>query len=413
MNTALIVLYPVFFFLMLSKGKNRNNHKFYNIIVLFFFVAGIASVYICNTFYTFKNLKMDFGAICYHLIMMFLLIIPLKSYDRKSLLPITEANNVVYYFTYFIIVLFLIYIIDGVQYVSFDTILQDVQGLRVDLVESDYLKGNIFMRYVDYIVKSFTFVPLGLMFYFMLKNPDKKLLIASLFICSFGFVVVSLRFAAREFLIKYLFVAFCFYFIFRDRFSKQWRNSIRYFGIVLSVISIFMFLLITFLRFEETGNGSSFENIAIYFGQSFAFFSEGFVEFPNGMFSEKGTLCFPLFAGSARSVFNMNDQLSTMIHLNVFRTTIGSWTQDCGAVLTVFITIIYALIIRLIGKQEKQNAFTFVYLSWVFEFIFSLLFFFEMGITAVRLAVYVITISLDYASRSNKQITVNSWSYAK
>ncbi len=400
----IIFLYPIFFGLIFFWG-NKKKYRVYYLIILMYFLAGLSSVYLVMNVDNFSRLKLDAYAISYHLIMLILLLYPLKSYDRFSLRELETPTTVVDKFTYFIIAIIIIYIIDGCGDVSFNAIIQDVHGLREDVTKSFY-QSSSFIGYIAYIAKNFSAVPLALMYYYIIKRPNSHILIIVLFICSLGTAFVELRVAAREYIMKFLFVAVCMYLICYRQISKKWRQKIIGYGSVVAIIVLIVFLLITFLRFEDSKYTNTIQSLLSYFGQGYAYFSEAFLEYPNGMFEEKGTLCFPFFSGGGHSVFNLDEQVYSTITLNVFRTSIGSWLQDCGWALTVFVTCCFSILFYFIGRIRRFNAFSLIYIAWVYEFSFSLLFFFNSTITGTKILSIIVVVWLDLLNSSYRRKSI-------
>jgi len=396
---CLIFLYPLFFLIVFLRGKDKQSHKLYNMIILIYFFAGLAASYIFYNLENYRFTQLNFGAICYHLTLIFLLLTPLRKFDQRADMPLANTNQITRMFTIGIIICSIIYIIDGIQYIDIYTILNDVSSLRADLNEGERRTDNNLIGYIAYFYTTLSVAPLVLMFYYLIKHPEKKLLIFILLICSLGTVIVELRFAAREFLIKFVYLSFCLFFILRKKFSKRTKKNIITGGIVLSSILLAVFLLISFLRFGDRSDTSTSLSMLNYFGQGFANFSEGFVTHPDGVFPQKGTGTFPFFAGATRSHFNVDDLVNSNLEMNVFRTIIGSWQLDCGIYWTVIITIIYAFIFNLIGRNKHNNIFSYIYMALVFDFSFSLLFFFHENITGTRLVTYICLFLIDFLSR--------------
>lgn len=393
----LILLYPLFFLLVFLWGKDKRSHLLYNIIVLIYFFAGLSSVYICFYLEAYKNLPITIGAILYQLFLLFLLLKPIRLYDERGKMPLLKPNTEVHFFTIFIIGIILVYFFEGIQNVSMERIMIDVQGLREELIEQE---GAIsFFGYIAFVAKQLSVVPVALMFYYMVNQPERKILICALFLCGLAFPFVELQFAAREYLIKYLFVLFCLYMCIKDKLSQQWKKTVKFYGIITAVPILSIFFLITFQRFGDTSDSDVTNSLFSYFGQGYAYFTEAFLAFPDGM--SEGSSCFPIFGGSSHSAYNVGQQVYSSIHFNVFRTTIGSWLLDCGWLLTIIITIIYFLLFRKIGMLRYHNAFTLIYMGWVYDFIFQALFFFHSRVTGTSAVVYLFVIFIDFLSRRN------------
>jgi hypothetical protein len=89
----LILLYSLFFLFVFMGCKDKKNHKLFSMIILLYLFAGLAAYYIYFNVDTYRYTELNFGAICYHLILMFLLLIPLRRFDERSKLPLSDFNQ--------------------------------------------------------------------------------------------------------------------------------------------------------------------------------------------------------------------------------------------------------------------------------------------------------------------------------
>lgn len=394
-----IYLYPLFFSIIFFKYYRKSGFSMYSIVLALYAFAGFSSVYLVCEVDNFKLLHISGLATVYHIFLLYVLIAPLKEFDRRVGEQLyTTKSSIMRPFTLLIIFLMSIYIYDGIKDVNITSILEDVHDVRAGISEANFYESGGILGYIAYVAKGYTVVPIALMFYYIIHEPHRKKLIYILLFCSMGTMLVELRVAAREYLIKYLFVFLMAVIMLWGKINANWQTRIRRILLVGGALVILVFLLITILRFEDTDSGV-FVSLLSYLGQGYAYFSEGFLEWPDGMFPEKGTLCFPFFSSSTRSNYNMADQVVTNIHLNVFRTSIGSWTADCGVYLTVLISVIFSYIYRTVAKQKKFTIFTIIYILMIYELTFSQLFFFNSQITGTKLLTVFILIFLDQISR--------------
>lgn len=405
----LILLYPLFWGIVYWRIRDKKNHPFYRMVILLFLLSALASSYLIFFDPNYVGKQLGFVAIAYHLIMMWLLLYPLQSYDRMCHSDWEQVpSSILTPVTVFIIVLMLVFIANGIQNVSLTAIATDSQELR-QLVEEDKTYDSNLLRYVDYIGSTYSIVPLALMFYYMRYRPSSKLIIYLLLVCSLGQAVLSLAEAGREYMIKYVFVFFSLYLLTNKGISKLWRKRIRVFflGIIIAFGAIF--LLITYMRFTYTRDITATSTIINYLGQGNANFTENFVAFPDGVYPKKGQHTFPIIFGhSDISLYNLNSTFSTNVELNVFATGIGSWLRDCGIWLTIIVTLFFSMLFNIVGKIKTYNVFSLIYFALIFEQVFSLLFFFHGSWNGTRILSILILVFLDYSSRHSTQIVIHN-----
>jgi hypothetical protein len=161
------------------------------------------------------------------------------------------------------------------------------------------------------------------------------------------------------------------------------------------------------MRFGDRKDTTTQLSLLNYLGQGYVNFSEAFDTYPDGLFPKKGTTCFPFFAGEGRDHFMTGKQVNSSIRMNVFRTIIGSWLLDCGALWTIFITFIYAFLFRIIGHNKNNNIFCYIYIALALDFSFSLLFFFHESITGTQLLTYFGLFFIDKLSRFKPENVIN------
>lgn len=398
----LIILYPIFWFLVFSRIKQKKNHRYYCAVILVFLLSALASSYLIFYDPEYQYKQLSIVAIIYHLLMMWLLLSPVGAFDRLYYSKINPIPiNVLYPFTITIIIIMVLFIVNGIQDVSLAAIATDSQELR-QLLREEKEYSNVFMRYMDYFGSTYSVIPLALMFYYMVFSPKSKIIIYLLLICSLGQAVLSLQAAGREYMIKYIFVFLSLYYLTSNNLSKSWKKRTLFFFISIAVVFGAIFLLITFMRFTYTKDISASNNILNYLGQGNANFSEFFIKFPDGIYPEKGQNTFPLIFGhSDIGSYDLNDYIYSDIELNVFGTGIGSWLNDCGIWLTIIVTLIFSFLFSIIGSIKEYNVFSLIYFGLVFEQVFSLLFFFHGSWNGTRVLSILILIFLDYLSRNS------------
>lgn len=367
-------------------------------IVCIFFFSGLCAVYLMKyNAETYHELSLI--AVVYHLTVLAMIFISVRGIETHRNHSLEQTSDtIIYPLTYFIVTISLIHIFTNIQDVSLDVIQDDVVGLRRSLRE-ERGNSNIFIRYVDDYAKKLSIVPLVLTFYFMKFHPQKKTLIFVLLFCSMGHAFVSLKFAGREYIIKYLFVLTCVWHMMKNNLTTSWSKFMKWFFIMVTILSISIFIFISVLRFDDGVSGSTQDALVSYLGQGLLVFSDVFEEFPSGIFDKHGTMYFSFFAGSASSVYNLNDLVYTSVSLNAFPTIIGSWIQDCGILWTTVIVAIFSYIISLVKRLTYYNVFILIYIAFICEFLFSLPFFFSDAFTGSRVFSLLFIIVLDNYSR--------------
>jgi len=374
-------------------------------ILCFFFLGAVSACYIrFLPNLDFISIPLSLTAMLYHCIMLYLLLAPFKSYDdfsckyfRKSNLFI-EAGLV---FTIIPISLYYIYL--SVNHLNLNMIMVDVTSMRGLLVETSEELGTL-NTYLKAFCTTFHGMALSIAFYYMIYKPEKQLLIMLLILCSMAQVIHSLNFAAREYVIKYIFVAFMLFTLLKNKISIGWLLRIKRFIFILSGMAILFFSIVTIVRFTMSDRyNNPLDSVLSYLGQGFIYFSQRFTDFPNGIFG--GAQSFPIFTGGEKAdVYNINSIVNSDYFLNSFSTTIGSWIMDCGIFYTTIACIIHSLIFRYIGKFSL-DIFTLYYLIYAYEFIFSCLFFYNDTIGKLRVETFLFIALLDIINRQLVKIS--------
>lgn len=395
----LIFLYPIFWVIVFARIRDKDTHKVYCSIILLFLLSALASCYLVYNTEEYANNPLDFIAISYHLLMMWLLLKSVKSYDNmhyKFIMPV--PNKILMPFSIAIILIMLSYISLNISQVNINALLTDAQSLRSVLYEEQHVSSYI--RYINYLGETYSVIPLALMFYFMCYAPNRKVLIYVLFICSLGQAIISLSAAGREYILKYIFVFSILFYLVGNNLSRIWFKRLKIILLIILIGFGAIFLLITYMRFTYTRDISSTQTILSYLGQGNVYFSERFLTFPDGIYPEKGQRTFPLIFGNSNyGSYNLNDIIVTDVRLNVFATGIGTWLGDAGIFLTFIFTLFFSFIYKKIGDINNYNVFTIIYFALVFEQVFSLLFFFHGSWNGTRVLSILIIILLDLFSR--------------
>ena len=398
-----VFLYLIFFLILLVRERRSKTPRYVYQTVLFFFLSGsIASIWLIFKSDDFENIRMSLEAVIYHISLLWLLISPLRNLEKdKKVTMIKSSDTILMPFTVFVITMMLIYIFTGIQDVSLSALATESQELR-DNLDVDYYEGNGFLSYVAYYAKIYSVVPLVLVFYYIKFKPKNQIIIYLLLFCSLGTAILSLREAAREYIIKVLFVAFCLYLLLKDNnINTQWRRKLRRIFIVLGGLAVALFVVITIARFTLTRDIDATESSIAYLGQGFLNFSEKYVNYPDGLHLEKGKRVFPIIFGNPTSDI-IKPPKHFRIRLDVFSTGIGTWLGDCGSVLTVIMVLLFNYLFRIVGRIKEMNVFTLIYYALIYEMIFSLLFFFHGAWNIGKVSSIILLICLDILCRKVK-----------
>lgn len=393
---TLLFIYPIFFVLILLKSRKRQLVNTFNIILCFFLLGAASACYIRflpNS--DFISIPLSLTAIIYHCIMLYLLLVPFKRFDAFSHKYFYKTNSLIEIgLVYSIIPISLYYICISISHLNLNMIMIDVNSLRGALIETSVESGTL-NTYLKAFCTTFHGMALSIAFYYMIYKPEKQLLIMLLILCSMAQVIHSLNFAAREYVIKYIFVTFMLLTLLKNKISIVWLLGIKRFLFILSGLAILFLSIVTIVRFTMSDRyNNPLDSVFSYLGQGFVYFSQRFTDFPNGIFG--GAQSFPIFTGGEKAdVYNINSIVSSDYFLNSFSTTIGSWIMDCGIFYTTIACLIHSLIFRCIGKFNL-NIFTLYYLIYAYEFIFSCLFFYNDTIGKLRLETFLFVILLHF-----------------
>lgn len=398
----LLYIYFLFFLLFFLFVKQKKDKVAFLIMLLLYLLGSIAAILVYDKLY--KGYILSVEAILFHISMIFLLLYPLQEFDSVSKNSIERSDyKLVRGFSIFVIFICLLKISTDIPNINISVMFSDVSFLRNALEEGAFRESNVIIRYLNFFAGQYWSVALVLAFYFMLHYPSKRLIIIFLLISSLGIIISGFRVAAREYLVKYVFILFILTYWFSDKINKHWKHFLKKTGILLGGVFCFFFLLITFLRF---GNSSRFDSpvtsMLSYLGQGFIHFSSYFNEFSEGVTG--GAIRFPFFAGKSMSAYNISEHIYTNADLNVFSTTIGSWIFELGIVWTVIITFLHNYIFKRVGKSQ-MTIYKLIYIIWIYDFIFSALFFYNEVLNTSRIASILLIVFLDYIS--NKKYSKN------
>lgn len=374
---------------------NRRCNKVFLLNVLLYISASFAAWYIYDIFFLGDTIYIS--AVLYHILMTLLLLIPLKYIDLKHSYINITPYSVVKYLAYIIIFLSFISIILDVPKINFARMMVHIHSIREEMQDGAFNINNPILNYLSYWGGKYWSVALALAFYYMSYYPNKRKTIICLIIASLSCVISGFVVGAREYLMKYIYIFIILLYCFNTRLANKWSKIIKVCFVVFTSLFCFIFLLITFLRFSENNNTLT-ESMLSYFGEGNIYFSQYFNEFPQGL--ADGKIRFPIFAGGMISPYRLDERFVVNTPLNIFPTTIGSWVLDVGVYLTIIVTLIHYFVFKHVA-QRKMTIFNIIYIVWIYEFIFSSLFFYNEVLNTSRLLSILFIIFLDYLSKKN------------
>lgn len=392
----LIYIYIIFFVFFVLFTKNKAKKVVFVVTLTMYLFSSISALWIYNVDYQGTPILIE--AVIFHIVMFFLLLYPLQRFDKVKYVGISPTpEKKLRWLAVIVISLSLIEIYSDIQNINMQTLISDVNNLRSSLMEGAFRETNVILRYLNYFAGQYWGIALCLAFYYIMYYPNKRILIVLLLISSLSVIVSGIVVAAREYLIKYLYLFLILTYWFYEQMSVKWRRTIRISVIVFASAFISFFLFITILRFGESSSYSSspIHSLLSYYGQGVINFSSIFSEFPNG--ATGGALKFPFFVGKSMTAYNINDTVVTDVNLNSFSTTIGSWVFDVGIIWTVIITFIHFFIFKHIGKR-RVTIFNLIYIVWIYDFIFSCLFFYNEVINGTRIVTILLIVLYEKLS---------------
>lgn len=398
-----IFLYPLSFLLLFIFIKQKKKNILFSGIIILYLLSALSGVYISKTHPVFQDIDISLIAVLYHLFFTILILWQFKRFDscKFKTLPQIKDNRAFNIFILIVLTTCLISIFFSYQNVDFDVMMSDVQSLRALVNEGSQVT---FIGYFVFLGKKYCFVALALAFYFIIHHPNKKLLISLLLLCSLTGVVSGLHVAAREYLVKYIYMFLIAYILCRKQIQFSWKRTLNKYFLLVFLFGGFLFLMISYIRFadysatdgmDEIGNTQF--SLLSYYGQGWVKFSEIFDTFQTPK-TPIGAIHFPLFASESISSKNLNDVIMVDIYLNQFATALGTWMVDGGVIFAGFIAILFAGLFRFVSKIN-YTVFTLIYILWAYDFIFSYMFFFNETINFSRFVSLMIVIFYDYNER--------------
>lgn len=394
----LLYLYPLFFGLFLYRTSHKKQHPTFLTILILYLAASISAIYVSTSIGYQENINLSFIAIGYHCIAMLLLLYPFKSFDgfrQKQLFPAT--NEYLYILTFVVVLCTMTHIMLSAGEINMQLLLTDAKELRALLGEGAPSTQDRYTYTLNRMGGVLSGPAMALAFYYVVKKPSQRVLIAVLFLCSGASIISGMRVGAREYYVKYFFEFIMLFVLLSPQMHNKWKARLKNGGFVLTVLMISFFAIITIARFTDSDHyGSPFESLFAYLGQGMLFFSGTFIDFPEGIAG--GGMCYPALVGHSFNRMGLNEVLISDRALNTFSTTIGSWVFDMGIVVTMLLCVVYFFVFRYIGKRSL-NVYTLIYLVWAYEFVFSALFFYNSVLDVQRLFCYFLVIFLDVLDR--------------
>lgn len=392
----LIWLYPLSFLFLFLKIRNKKENIVYTLLVLMYFLSSVAAVYLHSYDFWYSTIQIMWYAVIFHLFFTLLILTSYKNIEIKfKSIPPVQNSLAFSVLTWIIIVLGISSIIINIPKIDLTTMLYYSKELRV--FETDGERGG-FIDYIAFFGSRYYSLALVMAFYYIINYPKKKFIIIILLLCSLTIVVSGMIVAAREYIIKYLYLIGIMFLLYRKKLPKIWKKSLMISGVVFATLGILMFLFISYARFGDTigrlGDEATKNSLIEYYGQGWINFSLLFDMFSAPLLPI-GALHFPFFSSGRVSMFNLNDVINANFSLNVFATSLGSWMQDGGVLFAACISILLASMIRFI-QNRRPSVYNVYYLIWFYDYAFSYLFFFNDIFTGSRVLSVLVIVFFDF-----------------
>ena len=399
-----IFLYLFLYFILFIQTKNYRNKPQYTIILLMYSIAAIFACYMCYNAKPYNSHDYFLGAIVYHCIALYLWIKPTEQLCIFNNTPLRYASpNVIKLLTYLVIICSIPALIYKFANLNLSMIMSDVIDYRSAIYDQSNNEASL-IGYLSAFANSYWSIAIALAFYYIVHYPQKKIQITLLFISSLYIIVYGMSNAGREYFVKYIFVLVLMYITLKNKFSYAVNTKLKRIGFILIGFFVTVFFIITIERFgySRSDNYDSVSNSLIYYlGQGYCNFSQCYEAFGHGQWN--GAMIFPFFTGTTIQHHNLQELVNVDFRMNTFSTSIGSLVSDVGSILALILILLFAAFIRYVSRR-KLDIFTLIYMSWIYDYMFSGLFFFHDHFSRFRVISILFIIILDVV---NRQYTLN------
>ena len=399
----LILIYPLYFLLHYSCNKRLIKSQLTCLALwLLFFGSSIAAVYLVFTEDIYKRTFFGVLSIIYNCWMFSVL---LKTNEKLCLLNrkyIVDSHPMILSFTTFLVIVLgvpsFFYTISSIDVASFSA---NIITMRQELGESGSDSG--IMGYLTYFSKSYWLLSLSLAFYYIIKYPHKKIIIALLFLSSLSRVVYGLSHAGRGDVLVYFLVMLMMFLLLCGKMSNKSINTFKVLGLSIGGFLFSVFILISVVRFGvgnsfySGSDSTAFESIIRYYGLGFTKFSQEFNAFWLGV--DGGACHFPFFVGHSVSALNAEERVTVDFGLNTFSTSIGGLVFDIGAFFTVVFIYSWYYFARWLLRRPL-NVFTLFYAAWLYSYLVESIFYFSDIFTGARVMSLLFIFLLDLLNSS-------------
>lgn len=388
-----IVIYFIFFFawfLFNYKSHGFNGGTF----VIFLYLSSIVCAgYMISFSSMFDAGKLDFFAVVSHVLFLFLFLFPfIYATNHHKLIDLTKTTlNFLFYMVFvFSVFSYLAYLPKVISVFQYGSLGEARVAFYMGTLNAEDVGG--ISAYIGIVGRTISLVSLYLFFYFIAKS-ESKIKVSILFFCSFVDVFVSLSYAGRGGITRWIFMMVFYYFLFNDYLSPVIKNKIKT-ALTISILPmVVIFLVVSYSRFSGR-EFSVIEFILGYFGQPFIYFSYIFYDFFDNTYS--GQQVFPLFGVPAEGLYS--DKLNGIdYYINTFSTFVGSIYKDVGFLITLLIAMFFSIVTIVTYRVERLSTklYRLIYFVIIANIFVNGLFYFQFS-SSTLLKGFLLLLVLGY-----------------
>ena len=355
-------------------------------------------------------------AILYHVVVLVLMMLPLKRYDR---IIAPEKISITYEtlrpFFVGIIVLSLITILSAfvTYYLIFSSGVSILEGRTMSISGDSFVRivkphGSI-LSHISAIASEVSYLALFFAFLVAYKYPTHFRMFKWLLISSLAAIFHQLEWFGRENIVRFfldgIIVLVIFWPLFSDIIKKKITKIILIFVIGFGII----FSYITIDRFGE-GSGHDYGpiySVFFYFGQGFLYYSPIYRAYDGLIGRTNGKTIFAAFYPDSErgSIFNLASTYMGSIDIphNIFPTYVGSFVSDLGAIPALIPFALLIVFFLLVSKMKSDNIFTYIYILWIYRFFTQGVFYWiDTWNNGDRLLCFVLIIILNFIYNTHR-----------
>lgn len=397
-------------FLIFYRTSNVSERPTFKVILLIY-LAGIICACALWYFAPTETRRYDlyFPGIIYHVVILVLMMLPLKKYDR-IIAPdkITIPYSTLQPFLVGLVVLSIITILSS--FVTYSLIWRSgvsiFEGRQMSFDGESFVRivkpsGSI-LAHISCIASEFSYLAFFFAFLVMVKYPGHKSMVRWLLISSLSAIFYQLEWFGRENIVRFFFDGAIVLVMFRSLLTNPLKKYIKKVAIIIAIIFGGIFTLITISRFgEDTGyeNGPIY-SVLSYMGQGFYYFSPIYEAHTGFEGKSGGRTIFAIFFDEAErgSIYKAADSYSGTYDIphNVFGTYVCTFVGDLGAIPALIAFAVLIVFFIWVSKRRSDNIFTYIYILWVYRFFTQGVFYWvDILVTGDRIMCFVMILLLD------------------